>query len=1011
LHIGAEDSSTTASNYYDGVVDEARIYARALSGWEVEQLYNWSAGPTLWWKLDENAGTSTAADSSTNNFTATLNGSPRWAPGRYGSAILFDGIDDYVSSTAAASSVMLNTQGTISAWVYPIGTPPTAGSWVFDGDGIVGDRGGNTYVGLFQTSLTATCSGYTGNLLYGYLWDGTQRCVGTTYTPQTWIHLSMTIGDGQLRLYKNGVLQGTTSVGPIESLSFQMGLARLYNDIQYFHGLIDDIRIYNYARTPKQIMEDMNGGHPAVGSPLGSYVGYWKLDEASGTTAYDTSIHSNNLTLSPASWTLNGKYGGAWNGTGSDPYLFRADDDDFDFGTGVDFTLSLWVRSDSATNPGASQFLVDKQVPTNNPGYRLFFNTSGRLVCDLDDDTTSYPEDSVTTTADFYDGGWHHVVCIRDLAQDRLYLYVDGRLRAEDSDLSATGNLSNSDSLTIGARDTTNGGTDDFAGDIDEVKIYRLALTPQEVLTEYNRGSSLVLGSTGTTSSGTADNSQSREFCIPGDTATCNPPVAWWKMDENIGQMVSDHSGNNFNGTRGANSSISTDDPTWSVAKIGTGLYFDGNDYVRIPHNAGQNPSATGSYTVMAWIKLPDTAVSCSRVVFKDNVGVNAAEIGFSITGGINCGSSGRRVWVTHGEGFGPSDNKRTALSSINVADNTWRHVAYVANTVTNDVRIYIDGVYDSAATNDNAGSWPNLSGVGNPYAIGSNSGGTGEWLTGFVDDVRIYNYARTLAQVAWDYNRGAPVAHYKFDECQGTTAYNSAPSASGLAPGINGTITIGGSGSSTSPGACSSGNAAHAWHNGTTGKYNSSLNVDGTDDRVLVADHPSLESPHITVAAWVYKQTADIGGWVGVASRQRGTGGADVYFLGYDDSTLDNYFWGVASSSGDTNVFSTVPSASHVNTWVHIAGTYDGTTARLYLNGQQIGSATGTTGNLPTTESTDHCIGAAENDATSDCNSEYFHGRIDDVRIYNYALTPAQIRTIYNQGAAVRFGPSTGSP
>jgi hypothetical protein len=41
--------------------------------------------------------------------------------------------------------------------------------------------------------------------------------------------------------------------------------------------------MYNYARTPTQVIEDMNGGHPAGGSPIGSQVIYWKLDEGYGS--------------------------------------------------------------------------------------------------------------------------------------------------------------------------------------------------------------------------------------------------------------------------------------------------------------------------------------------------------------------------------------------------------------------------------------------------------------------------------------------------------------------------------------------------------------------------------------------------------------------------------------------------------------------------------------------------------------------------------------------------------
>jgi hypothetical protein len=43
--------------------------------------------------------------------------------------------------------------------------------------------------------------------------------------------------------------------------------------------------------------------------------------------------------------------------------------------------------------------------------------------------------------------------------------------------------------------------------------------------------------------------------------------------------------------------------------------------------------------------------------------------------------------------------------------------------------------------------------------------------------------------------------------------------------------------------------------------------------------------------------------------------------------------------------------------------------------------------------------------------STSYFNGLIDDVRLYNYVLTQTQIKTLYNENAAIRFGPLTGSP
>ena len=93
---------------------------------------------------------------------------------------------------------------------------------------------------------------------------------------------------------------------------------------------------------------------------------------------------------------------------------------------------------------------------------------------------------------------------------------------------------------------------------------------------------------------------------------------------------------------------------------------------------------------------------------------------------------------------------------------------------------------------------------------------------------------------------------------------------------------------------------------------------------------------------------------------------------------------WGGATAS---EVFGTT--ALPVNTWSHLAATYDGTTVRLYVNGVQVASAAKTgplaTSTLPLEIGGDHIYGSN------------FQGRIDDVRVYSTALTPSQLQTDMN--------------
>lgn len=53
----------------------------------------------------------------------------------------------------------------------------------------------------------------------------------------------------------------------------------------------------------------------------------------------------------------------------------------------------------------------------------------------------------------------------------------------------------------------------------------------------------------------------------------------------------------------------------------------------------------------------------------------------------------------------------------------------------------------------------------------------------------------------------------------------------------------------------------------------------------------------------------------------------------------------------------------------------------------------------------------AGTSSSTAKAGQRRLHGQLDDTMLFNYALTPAQIKVLYNQNSAVRFGPQTGTP
>jgi hypothetical protein len=166
-------------------------------------------------------------------------------------------------------------------------------------------------------------------------------------------------------------------------------------------------------------------------------------------------------------------------------------------------------------------------------------------------------------------------------------------------------------------------------------------------------------------------------------------------------------------------------------------------------------------------------------------------------------------------------------------------------------------------------------------------------------------------------------------------------------------------------------------------GKYGAALSFDGLNDSVSIGDTPSLDlTTGMTLEAWVYPISF---------SRQRGiivkerSGRSGVYALNIRrESTVAKSAGKVTLKDGSaTHLMSATPLP--VNTWSHVAVTYNGKVLRLYLNGRETSSRL-VAGVLLTS------TGSLRLGGNSAYSGSFFHGRIDEVRIYNRALTTQEI-------------------
>ena len=141
-----------------------------------------------------------------------------------------------------------------------------------------------------------------------------------------------------------------------------------------------------------------------------------------------------------------------------------------------------------------------------------------------------------------------------------------------------------------------------------------------------------------------------------------------------------------------------------------------------------------------------------------------------------------------------------------------------------------------------------------------------------------------------------------------------------------------------------------------------------------------------MTMEAWIYP-TASQSGWRTIMQRE-----VDAYFLNASNDTGALRPSGGGTFNG-TVAWVTGTTANPVNTWTHVALTYDGATMRLYVNGVQAASQA-QTGAIETNSNPLRIGGNVP-------YGEYFQGRIDEVRVYNRALSQAEIQTDMNTPVA----------
>ena len=433
-----------------------------------------ATAPVADWRMAEPAGATALADSSGGGRTATVAGATSGAAGRMlagPGAVTFDGVDD--GATAAGVPVDSTRSFSVSAWL----APNPSGSVVRDAIAFAGDRNSSF---LIRQNPDGRWVLYA---VQNEVDNPPRKFVtGTTANrPGVWTHVTA-VHDAaarQLRLYVNGVLEGTI----VDPTMFRATQAVLFGRIRWqgadqfwWRGGIAEARIWDRVLSPTEV-----AGLPAT------LAGRWALD-GSGTDATpfnrpvsgpDTILWTEDHTGLPLSAvSLDGA---AEELTTAGPVL-RTDQS---------FTVAAWVRTNTITatrtalsQRGAEQsafFLGVRQFTVGGVDqYRWSFTLPSR-----DDDVgetwvnASHPAQLTTTDL----AVWTHVAGVFDATAGQVRLYVNGVLV---SSAAWTFGWASAGPLEIGrAWYSPDGGparaSSPWAGDIDDVLVYHGAATASQI--------------------------------------------------------------------------------------------------------------------------------------------------------------------------------------------------------------------------------------------------------------------------------------------------------------------------------------------------------------------------------------------------------------------------------------------------------------------------------------------------------------------------------------------------
>lgn len=703
-----------AGEYFDGSVDEFRIWNRALSVTEADQVYKIDQassnlvlhldlnGDALDNSVDANNGAVVGAEVATDRF------------GNLGGAYYFDGVDDYIDITNGGS-LKPSLPITISYWVNSTDMSSN------DNRMFANDNHVSTYYGVVSNISANNVSFSTGS---GIGAGATSRRTGngttTTLQNDTWHHVVGVIRTAtDMSIYVDSVEQTVTYSGSGGNMVYTSsnGSAGTFDRSTgtqfFFNGAIDDLRMWDEALVEEEVYALYTPGVTDEITTLSeSLASELRLDIDLNEVAHDASTFANTLTTSGTELATNRKeeLGNAFYFDGIDDEIEIENDPSFK--PSFPISVSYWVYLEDSslnntvfsTNDLASAYtgvwgqIVAGKVRINF-GNNTSVGTSGRHTAEGTSILNSHE--------------WYHVVCTVNGYLD-MDVYVNGVKETVIYSGAAPTLVYNSANGLIGGR-STNAGHVYFNGAIDDFKLWGKEVSATEVNALYDPGFATEL----VTMTEALEDELRLSISLDGDANDDSPY-------ENDGVL---------NGPFMAYDRHGITDMAY---------YFDGvDDNIEIPYDVSFQPSFP--MTVSAWVYVSDST-DAGQIFFANDADASKYSgiwMGIGLDGKINLNTgngAGAGVW-----------ERKSGVSSTVITSNQWHHVIGVFNSSTN-FEMYLDGAVETLTYTGNGGGMVYL---GNSASIGKRPFSPSAHFEGAIDDVKLWARKLTSVEIGALYTPG----------------------------------------------------------------------------------------------------------------------------------------------------------------------------------------------------------------------------------------------------------------